>query len=417
MTILPATTYCARIHAAAHTSEYLYHQLIPYLGNKRKLLPLIARAVEQTGVRGGTFVDVFAGSGVVSRWAKQMGFRVIANDWEPYAQAINQCYIRCNVPPDFERFGGMAAAFETLNALPPDAGYVTTHLCPADDRAPDLDRERLFFTRHNGMKIDAIRAKIAEWEAQDRISQDEVAVLLASLLYAVSYVSNTSGVFKGFHRGWGGRTGTALYRILSGLRLCPPVLYDNGQDNRATQMDSQTLAEGLRGQPVDIAYLDPPYNQHPYGSNYHVLNTVALGDTPEVSRWVSTRNKSAIRTDWRTARRSAYNHRATALAAYRDLLHTTGARFILTSYSTDGTIAMGDLLAAAATRGHLRCVGNPYKRYRVSAQRRSGKPLNIEFVLIVDTSRPGRAEEAERIGQVLRQVEAEALARHPEGSG
>ena len=197
----------------------------------------------------------------------------------------------------------------------------------------------------------------------------EKAVLLASLLYAVSYVSNTSGVFKGFHRGWGGRTGTALYRILSDLCLCPPVFFDNGRDNEATQRDAQALAAELHGQPVDIAYLDPPYNQHPYGSNYHVLNTVALWDKPAVSPTVTGRDKSAIRTDWRTARRSAYNHRTSALAAYQTLLETIEARHILTSYSTDGTIPLPDLLAAAAARGRLECVWDPYKRYRVSAQR------------------------------------------------
>ena len=74
---------------------------------------------------------------------------------------------------------------------------MTTHLCPADDAAPDPDTERLFFTRANGMRIDAMRAEIAWWEARGWVTEDEKAVLLASLLYAVSYVSNTSGVFKG----------------------------------------------------------------------------------------------------------------------------------------------------------------------------------------------------------------------------
>ena len=31
---------------------------------------------------------------------------------------------------------------------------------------------------------------------------------------------------------------------------------------------------------VDIAYLDPPYNQHPYGSNYFMLNLIASYKKP-----------------------------------------------------------------------------------------------------------------------------------------
>lgn len=415
--VMLSPIYSAHDHAAVRTSEYLFHQLIPYLGNKRKLLPLIAQAVERTGTRAGTFVDFFAGSGVVSRWAKQAGFRVIANDWEPYARIVNQCAVQCNSAPPFAAFGGMPQAFDLLNGLPPVVGYITSHLCPTDDHAPDPENERLFFTRANGMRIDAMRDEIRQWEAEGRLSADEKVVLLASLIYAVSYVSNTSGVFKGFHHGWGGRTGTALYRILSRLHVCPPLLYDNGRDNQAAQVDAQTLAEQLRGNgSVDIAYLDPPYNQHPYGSNYHVLNTVALGDRPPVSPVGSRGGKSAIRTDWRTERRSAYNHRASALAAYTRLLETLDARHILTSYSTDGTIFLPDLLNAAARHGRLECVWNPYKRYRVSAQRRSAKPLNIEFVLIVDTARSAVPHEAERIYEMLTRTESEALARHQEST-
>ena len=88
-----ALTWQGRRHAAARTDEYLYHQLIPYLGNKRKLLPLLQEAIERTGVAAGTFVDFFAGSGVVSRLAKSLGYRVVANDWEPYARELNGAYI------------------------------------------------------------------------------------------------------------------------------------------------------------------------------------------------------------------------------------------------------------------------------------------------------------------------------------
>ncbi|MCP4228836.1 MAG: DNA methyltransferase, partial [bacterium] len=54
------------------TPEEIYctDQLIPYLGNKRKLLPFIKEAIETTGVRKGSFLDLFAGSGVVARLAK-----------------------------------------------------------------------------------------------------------------------------------------------------------------------------------------------------------------------------------------------------------------------------------------------------------------------------------------------------------
>lgn len=192
-------------HAAAWTNDYVFNQLIPYIGNKRKLLGLIQRAIAKTDVRAdATFLDMFAGSGVVSRMAKRMNFRVIANDWEPYANEINKCYIECNIPPRFKHFGGYEKVIAHLNELAPVEDWVTKHLCPSDDETYDIRKDRMFYTRSNGMKIDAIRIEVERWEKENLINTSERACLLAPMLYQVCYTSNTSGVFKGFHNGWGG---------------------------------------------------------------------------------------------------------------------------------------------------------------------------------------------------------------------
>jgi adenine-specific DNA-methyltransferase len=268
----------------------------------------------------------------------------------------------------------------------------------------------MFFTRANGRRIDAVRERIAAWDAEGLLSDGERAYLLSALVYAVSYVSNTSGLFKGFHHGWGGKTGTALYRILSPLTLRPPVVMDNGQANLATRRDALGLARELRG--LDIAYLDPPYNQHPYGSNYHVLNTVVLWDKPPLlpgTRVDGKRvNKSAIRTDWRTQRRSAFNSAKEAPAALAELVGAIDARWLLMSYSTDGNIPVPRVLETLAARGRLSVIMRRYKRYRVSTPRMSRRPHNIEFVAVVNTAKRGRASEgsmwAEKIADAEREL-------------
>ena len=154
-----------RIHSARSTDEFVFHQLVPYLGNKRNLLDLIGTAIDACGIdpAQSTFLDAFAGSGVVARYAKQRGFAVIANDWEPYARVLNTAAIACNAPPACEALGGYAAAIAHLNALPGIDGWVTTNLCPIDDGAPDPLRERMFYRRATGRRFDAIRAQIAAW--------------------------------------------------------------------------------------------------------------------------------------------------------------------------------------------------------------------------------------------------------------
>ena len=293
--------------------------------------------------------------------------------------------------------------FDRLNQLPPCVDYVTTHLCPADDENADPACERMFFTRENGQRIDAIRDTIAQWHADGRIDDDELAYILAPLIYACSYTSNTSGVFKAYHHGWGGKTGTALYRIRSRLTLRPPVLFDNGLSNLALRADAQELVERLADFQPDIVYIDPPYNQHPYGSNYHVLNTVALWDKPPLSNDLHIHgNKSAIRTDWRTQRRSPYNIAREALPAFESLVEQLDARWALISYSTDGNIPLRDLLTTLAGRGELSVIMQSYKRYRVSTPRMSRKSHNVEFVAMVDLhGRPSRR----RVDGIIRRIE------------
>ena len=408
---LNVSDYRAKEHAAAFTTDYTFNQLIPYLGNKRKLLGLIEQAIEKTGVHADLFVDFFAGSGVVARFAKQRGFCVLANDWEPYAHILNHAFIACNVLPDFGAVGGVAAAFQALNAAGPVEDYVDLPPLPPFGRTPRPGHGAAVFHARQRHEDRCHAGDDCELGAEGRLTGDERAILLAALLYSVSYVSNTSGLFKGFHRGWGGATKTALYRILSDIQLRPPVLCDNHLPNEASQMDATVWAEWLcaQGRQIDIAYLDPPYNQHPYGSNYHVLNTVALWDKPAVPPRSEGRHKSAIRTDWRTERRSAYNH-ATALGAYEALLHAIPARFILTSYSTDGNMPLDGLLQAAAGRGLISCVTRPYKRFRVSSQRMSARPVNVEFILTIDTRRPSPSGASRRLQAQIESQEADCLA-------
>ena len=394
--------YAARSHAYSRTGDYLFAQIIPYIGSKRKLLPVIARAVARTGctaAAGGLppiFADLFAGSGVVSRMAKTLGFRAICNDWEPYSAVINGAFIGLNHPPIDESY------FEHLNNLDPVEGFITRHYCPSQDLNPDPSRERMYYTHANGGRIDAIRSKIAQWSDTGQITPEQETYLLAPLLSSACYVSNTSGVFKAYHNGWGGNTGTALYRILSRLTLCPPPLLDNGCQNIVTRLDALTCARNLceiAGAKCDIAYLDPPYNQHPYGSNYHLLNTIALNDMPEVPSIGEA--KSAIRTDWRNRRRSAFNHAACALPELENIVDGISSRWVLLSYSTDGNIPLDVLLESLARRGALTVEAHRYKRYRVSAQRMSIRSHNVEFVLILDRQAapaPSSADEcAQRI--------------------
>ena len=408
-----ANVYHKRRHAARTTDDYLFHQLVPYLGNKRRLLHLILAALEQTGTLNSKsskngkppiFADLFAGSGVVSRLARQNGYRVIANDWEPYSHALNHALLACVEAPDFAGLGGYQAAIDQLNSLPEQAGWVTRNLSPRDDDFYDPARDRLFFKRRNGMRIDAIRNQIMQWQHQGLITPLEMSALLAPVLYSASFVSNTSGVFKSFHQGWGGKTQTALERIDSLLWLTPSRFCPIGTPGQlAAEMwcvDAQYLARQMSSFKVDIAYLDPPYNQHAYSSNYHVLNALTLWDQVDLPTPDTPGFKSGIDRAWRKERPSPYNSAKYATEAYQELVATLNSRFILTSYSTDGNIAPKDLLKANLDRGRVTLLTQDVPRYRVSKQRQSERARTLEFIVITDT----QAKSGPPLNQLLGQL-------------
>lgn len=393
--------YEHRLHAARSTKEYVFHQLLPYLGNKRHLLDLIARAIKATGCQPeqSTFVDAFAGSGVVSRLAKQLGFAVVANDWEPYARTVNSAALLHDTEPALPNLGGYRQALATLNALPGVNGWVTRTLCPSNDDHADPLRERMFYRRATGQRFDAIRQQITDWISNQSCSEEDAHCLIAPLLYQACWLANTSGVFKGFHAGWGGKSRTALHRILADLELLPLQFCNSQRKHTVLAVDAFDLHDAI-AKPPDVAYLDPPYNQHPYASNYHVLNSLVQWDQLDVPPATQRGFKAAIRPDWRK-RRSQFNDRHGAAHAMQQLMASMNARHLLISYSTDGWIPLDRLLHDASEHGALSVHCRSYRRYRTSPTRPSARPTNVEFVLHVNreqTAQPGQVEAA--LGQI-----------------
>ena len=103
--------------------------------------------------------------------------------------------------------------------------------------------------------------------------------------------------------------------------------------------------------------------------------------------------KAAIRLDWRTERRSAYNSHKTSAQEFQELINNISAKFILTSYSTEGNISLEKMMEILGRKGSLRAVKREYVRYRVSPTRPSPKPKNVEYVVIVDTNDEPESDE------------------------
>jgi adenine-specific DNA-methyltransferase len=411
---------------------YLTKQLIAYIGNKRSLQPLLYQVFSRllgdtergechgrSSTHAPVFLDPFAGSGSVARLARYLGCRVLANDWEYYAYVLNYAHLgigESEVKGLFTAHGGPERILAELNALSDPAEgdrYISRYYAPACTESANYRRERLFYTHENALIIDAVRSRIEALYPPDRpdpegeSSVKEKMLLLAALLYQSATHTNTSGVFKACHKGFGGHSGDALGRIMAKIGLQMPVLIDSAED---AEIGCEDALRFVRSRPVDLCYLDPPYNQHQYGSNYHLLNTIALWDKPEMNNELRDdgrlKHKAGIRRDWIKTRSDFCYHRSAA-PSFRRLLEAVDARHIVLSYNTEGIIPFDELVEMMSSQGRVELFGNEYVKYRGGKQSLSRQVYNLEFVLVLDRS--GRTSSADR-NRLERAVLASRLA-------
>lgn len=339
--------------------EYLSEQIITYIGNKRALLDFIGVALElvrtELGKEKLDMVDLFSGSGVVSRYFKRYAHTLYANDLEAYCNTINTCYLANAQEVDQE---GLTRVFteikHTLDTQPLRSGFITELYSPQDDQSIQPG-ERVFYTARNARYIDTARQLIQEAPAEYQ------PFLLAPLLYEASVHNNTSGVFKGFYKNsatgigqFGGNGRNALTRILADIHLKLPVFSRFSCDTVVLQQDANTLAEQLP--PVDLVYMDPPYNQHPYGSNYFMLNLINEYQRPEQISTVS-----GIPVTWN---KSLYNKKRHTKECLTHLCHTLNTKYLLISFSDDGFISYEEMMEMLSEVGEVRVLDKEYNTFR-----------------------------------------------------
>ena len=351
----------AIVDAAPEDPDYLSRQLVTYIGNKRALLGNIALALEcvkdRLGQRKLRAVDAFAGSGAVSRFLKAHCTYLASNDVEDYAEVLARCHLANRSTVDFHELSACVAELNAcVDTAPLPRGFIEELYAPADE-ANITRQDRVFYTKSNARRLDNYRRLLGDLPEMQRI------LLLGPLLARASVHANTAGVFKGFYKNrrtragqFGGSGSDALGRILGAIVLDVPVLSRFECEVDVFKRDANALARELRD--LDVAYLDPPYNQHPYGSNYFMLNLIANYRRP---REVSV--VAGIPTDWK---RSGYNVRSRSLPLLRDVAETIDSRFLLVSFNDEGFIAPAEMRAMLERLGTVEVIETRYNAFRGS---------------------------------------------------
>lgn len=362
---------------------YYNSHLITYIGNKRRLLPFLYKGFlkvrEKVGKRRMVVLDGFAGSGAAARLLKSFASELYVNDFEDYTETLNRAYLANRSEINTKK---LEEYIHWLNenklkrrtAFP---GFIERHYSPRDDNNVQPG-ERVFYTNMNARIIDNLRRLIND------VPKEYRRFCLAALLVKASIHTNTSGVFKGFHKHngnghFGGRGENALSRIKGEISLEMPEFSDFECPVRIYKQDVNELVYDKNLPFFDLAYYDPPYNQHPYGSNYFMLNIINGGTPVEIQDGVS-----GIAKKWN---RSVYNKRKEAETAMNQLLADTRARFIAISYNDEGIIPIESFKEILSRHGTWELMEQDYNTYRGSRNLRD-RDIKVKELLWILEKKP-----------------------------
>ena len=319
--------------------DYVYQTMLTCIGNKRKLVNNIKEIIDEVRLLLNkdkiNIVDGFAGSSVVSRELSYVSNDIYTNDMELYSYLMAKCYL---VKPTDEQIVRIINHISNMNLLsingPYIEGIISRNYAPKDTE--DIkEGERCFYTRENALIIDTLR-KYIELNVEDDVKD----YCITPLLNKASINVNTAGVFKGFYKDnnigcFGGKGKFALSRIKKPIVLDLPIWSDEKYNSFPSNKDINVLVNDLPDN-IDIMYLDPPYNQHPYGSNYFMLNIIAKNEEP-----LDLSKVSGIPSKWN---KSNYNSRLKAIDSMKHLLENGLSKsiYLLISYNNEGIIKTED---------------------------------------------------------------------------
>lgn len=311
--------------------------ILSYLGSKASIMPQLDKVIAPLLTRDTRFCDLFLGSGYVANFYKDKVRVVSGCDTELYSYVLSSALLKS--PYSFK----IGRVIDVLNELVNGEGGGGGLVCN------NFSKRFLFFSVQNAARIDFMRKSISLLYDRGIVNYKEFVFLLASLLKAASKYANTTGTFR------------AHLKHLSKKALRPLILTPIHKDLRVAQravikrQDVDTFVSIM--EPVDIVYIDPPYNCVHYSAYYSFLNYLCLYDSD--AELVGT----GILKDYYKSKLGIVK---TAYAEIKKLLDvvSTKTRHIIFSYNSNGAIPITALIHLMKRYGKIKINRFPYKKYQ-----------------------------------------------------
>ena len=228
--------------------------------------------------------------------------------------------------------------------------------------------KRMYFSPNNAGRIDYFRYSIEKWKRDHLIDDNEYSYLLASLIESISFVSNTAGVYGAFLKHWDPRSKK-------------PIIFQAVESNNTEYFNLKCYNDKIENiidiVDCDVLYLDPPYTQNQYGTQYHLLETLVLDDNPSVSQITGSRPVTPMSSDW--------SRMYKAHILFDKIISKTKAKYIVFSYSTDGFMSKSFIEASLKRYGKA----NSYKCNKISYNnytnfKSRGRKEHFEYLYFIE---------------------------------
>lgn len=336
-----------------------------YIGSKYSIIDFLKESIDKTLKLCNetrlpsemVFADLFAGTGVVSGSFKEQGYSIIANDIQYYSYVITKHMIENNGNLDRERCNRL---IDELNALTGVEGFIYNNYSYEGTEGQEF--RRMYFTDYNAKKCDAIRITIEEWLNQGVINDNEYFFLLGSLINSIDKYANTASVYGAYLK-------KLKKSALKEMKLEPLSIMHGQVECKVYNEDISELIKNVSG---DILYLDPPYNARQYCSNYHMLETIARYDNPEI------KGKTGLR-DY-ADQKSVFCVKAKVANAFSELIKNAKFKYIFLSYNNEGLMSFDTIEKIMKKHGKYKVYMQQHRRYKADNARDCKSDSTIEYL-------------------------------------
>lgn len=341
-----------------------------FIGNKENLVDKIYQVIQSKNIKGNSFFDVFSGTTSVSKYFKKLNYQIFSSDILYFSYVLQQAYVVNNEEPTFKKLlskidtpsnlllpSPLLLVVEYLNQIKPVKGFIYKNYTPSGTY--ELQQPRMYFSDENGKLIDAIRQQIENWKTESLINQNEYFVLLACLIETVPFYSNITGVYGAFQKKWD-------VRATKKLTLRPIELVINKKTNHSFNDNSLNLIVKIE---ADIFYLDPPYNQRQYAPNYHLLETIALYDSPVIRGITGLRNYENQKSNFCNAK--------SGIVELSEMAKNAKCKTLILSYNTEGIMPQEEIITTLKKYGKVELVEFEYLRFKSNS---NGEAKTKKFI-------------------------------------